>query len=519
MKRDAKFVWAGLATFLITCSAWGQGGQGLAIYRHGVDSEAAPAPATGQSERAPADPWGPVPTEFTSVANTVPGLLPYVNNAPVFGLPGTVVGGIGERTQLTGDWGGLRTDLAERGWFFDLYTTGVSQQVTSGGVRTLTAGAANNQLSVNFDTGRAGLWSGGLFHFTLQSRYGSSTQTVFAPGTAAPAYTGFVQPSPLQGNDTFPSEYVFLQTFSPQFSVVLGKISTIFIPDETLFGNSYRYYFANENFVKNPIFNNFYGIVSWAAVGVWVPAKPFVLTFGVLDPNSEADNFAVNAFNRVNLYVAPIVSYEVGGRPGQFTVAFNYTNKPKIDYASPFGQLTPAQVPQALGVLLGSGQTAGLPLKFRDESWLLVGNVSQYLYVADDAEAIKSKLKSSQPLNGVGVLGRWGYAPAGTNPITGDVSAALYARGLIPGRAYDSFGVGYYCNWISDDLKASAARLTGGLAQIKDEQGLEVFYDYAITPAVRLVAGYQHIWNPLAAKGAENRDHADVVLFRMNIAW
>src|SRR5208282_2487911 len=71
----------------------------------------------------PIEPWGPVPTEKLSLANVAPVLLPYFNNAPVFGLPGTVVGDIWNRTQLTGDWGGLRTDWARHGVFLDAYTT------------------------------------------------------------------------------------------------------------------------------------------------------------------------------------------------------------------------------------------------------------------------------------------------------------------------------------------------------------------------------------------------------------
>src|SRR6202030_4080879 len=48
--------------------------------------------------------WGPVPTDKASVANLSPVLLPFFNNGPVFGLPGTVVGDFWQNTQLTGDW-------------------------------------------------------------------------------------------------------------------------------------------------------------------------------------------------------------------------------------------------------------------------------------------------------------------------------------------------------------------------------------------------------------------------------
>jgi porin len=71
-----------------------------------------------------------------SVATLAPALLPYFNNGPVFGLPGTEAGGFRRRTQLTGDWGGRRTELARRGWFLDLYSTSAYQNVASGGLTT-----------------------------------------------------------------------------------------------------------------------------------------------------------------------------------------------------------------------------------------------------------------------------------------------------------------------------------------------------------------------------------------------
>src|SRR5262249_27608525 len=56
--------------------------------------------ATRQDE---ANPWGPVLTEKASWANVAPALLPYFNNGPVFGVPGTDVSDFWHRTQLSGD--------------------------------------------------------------------------------------------------------------------------------------------------------------------------------------------------------------------------------------------------------------------------------------------------------------------------------------------------------------------------------------------------------------------------------
>jgi len=458
--------------------------------------------------------------EQTSIATVAPGLLPYYNNAPVFGLPGTVSGDLWNRTQLTGDWGGARTDLVQRGFFFDLYSTTALQDVTSGGLKTGTAVVQNTQLAINVDTQRAGLWSGGLIHFAAQSRYGDDPSETFTVGTYVPQYTALVEPGPLLWHHTLPSEYFLTQALSKQFSVVLGKISDVFFPDQTLFGNSYHYYFANFNFNKNPMTTNFYNPTAWAGVAVWIPAQWLVIGGGVLDPNSQASNFATDAFDRVNLYLTAVASYKIAGLPGQFSPALNWSNKPKIDFTAPFGPLTSLpQVTQAVGVLAGSGMTANLPINFKGESWFAIANVSQYLFVKDNSDTVAEKLKSGQPINGVGIFARAGYAPPGTNTVTIDASVALFAHGLLDARPYDSFGAGFFWNQFSGDLKNDIATLTLGLTNLKDESGAEVFYDFAITPAIRFIPSYQHIWFPLAAQVAANQNSADVFLARLNLAF
>jgi porin len=472
-----------------------------------------------EPETKTADPWGPVPTEKKSIANLAPGLLPYFNNGPVFGLPGTVVGSFWDSTQVAGDWGGERTKLARNGIFFDAYSTSTYQNVMSGGLKTGDAFVQNTQISLNVDTGRAGLWAGGLFHFTVQSRSGDGVDNTFTVGSFVPQYTGLVLPDPLFAHHTYPSEYFLVQALSDKFSVVLGKISDVFIPDQTLFGNSYKYYFANFNFNKNPMTTNHYHPTALAALGVWVPTKELAIGAGVLDPNTKASNFASNAFDHVNLYVTAIASYQLGGLPGQFSPSFNWTNQPKINLGSPFGSLSLGQIPEALGALLGGPLPPDLPTNFMNESWFAIANISQYLYVMDDAATIEKKLKSGQVINGIGVFARVGYAPADTSPITRDASIALFAHGLCACRPYDSFGAGFYYDGFGSPLKNSIARLTANTVSVGNERGIEVFYDFAITPAVRLIPSYQHIWNPIIAQVEKGQNSADVFLGRLNVAW
>ena len=499
---------AAFAALLLSATA-ARADEGLATFGH-VSEPPSPTPVEA---------WGPVPTNMTSLANLAPGLLPFFNNAPVFGLPGTVTGNFWDQTQLTGDWGGVRTEMTQRGLFLDLYSTSGYQDVTSGGLKTGTAFLQNTQFSVNFDTGRAGLWPGGLLHFTVQSRYGASPDQTFIVGSYVPQYTAAVLPGPLLSHDTLPSEYFLVQALNPKFSVILGKISDIFIPDQTLFGDSYKYWFANFNFNKNPMTTNFYNPTALAALGAWTPTKSLAVVGGVLDPYSQATSLADHAFRSQNYFVTAIGSYQIQGLPGQFSPSYNWSNQPQIDRGDPFGALSPASVNQAVGALVGAAPTAGLPVNHQDASWFAIANLSQYLYVKDDAAAVAEELKSAQTVRGLGVFARAGYAPPETNTLTWDASVALFARGLMDSRPYDAFGVGFYDNVVSNDLKNSITRLSRGTASAADERGIELFYDLAITPAVRLNASYQHIWNPLTAKVVENQNNASVFLARLNVAF
>jgi hypothetical protein len=370
---------------------------------------------------------------------------------------------------------------------------------------------------MNLDTARAGLWSGGLFHFTAQARYGDNPSNTFTAGGFAPQYMGLVHPGPLNPNNFYPTEYFLAQALTPQFSVVLGKISDIYIPDQTLIGNSYRADFANFNFLKNPMTLNFYNPTALSALAMWTPKKSVAIGGGILDPYSQAASFHDRAFERVNWYLTGIFTYSIHGLPGQASPAFNWSNRPHIALDVPYSPVSAAHAPQAVGALLGVAPTTGLPANFRTDSWFSILNATQYLYVKDRPAAVGAKLRSGQPVRGLALLGRLGYAPDDTNKVAHDGSIAMWANGLFDARKDDRFGAGFYVNQFSHYFKGDIASLTAGTSTAKDEKGTEIFYDFAITPALRIIPGYQHIWNPLNAKVAAKQDHADVFLLRLAV--
>jgi porin len=115
---------------------------------------------------------------------------------------------------------------------------------------------------------------------------------------------------------------------------------------------------------------NFYHTTAWAGLGVWALMKGLVFAGGVLDPNSLSNNFATNAFDKVNLYGTVVVSYSIAGLPGQFSPTLNWSNQPQPDFAKPFGPfVSPTQIPKAVGNLLGVASSKGLIVNQKDDSF------------------------------------------------------------------------------------------------------------------------------------------------------
>jgi porin len=110
-------------------------------------------------------------------------------------------------------------------------------------------------------------------------------------------------------------------------------------------------------------------------------------------------------------------------------------------------------------------------------SWVLYYNFDQYLY-----EPVRGSG------HGLGVFGRFGVSDGNPNPTKYFYSAGIGARGVVPGRPLDGFGIGYYYVTIGHPV------FTGPFASaslLRDEQGGEAYYDVAITPWARLAPDLQ----------------------------
>jgi len=83
-------------------------------------------------------------------------------------------GDIWHRSTLTGDWFGVRNDLAAKGITFDMSLTQVYQGIVSGGKDEAWKYGGRGDLRFNLDTQKLGLWPGGFFTVEVEGNFTNS---------------------------------------------------------------------------------------------------------------------------------------------------------------------------------------------------------------------------------------------------------------------------------------------------------------------------------------------------------
>ncbi|MFO0798451.1 MAG: carbohydrate porin [Gemmataceae bacterium] len=372
------------------------------------------------------------------------------------------------RLRATGDWWGHRSALADRGLTFDLFATQFYQGVASGGREQQFEFGGKLDYLFNLDTGKLGWWQGGLLNLHAETRYGRSVNAL--DGLIAPSNIPLSFPEP-EGSISSITGLKLTQALSEEVVVFAGKINTL---DEY----GFRYApglgtnrpglegFMNTSLVFNPIVGR---TVPYSAAGVGgavlKDGEPlFAVT--VFDPEERSTKGLEDLFVR-GVTVVTDLTFDVEplGRPGRYNFGGTYSN-------ARYRSFDPAAYLQ-------------IPLRLvRDDdaspketgSWSVYANFFQSVWV--DAADEKRHW---------GVFGQFGVADGNPNPMRFVANGGVGGRSPIPGRTYDTFGVGYFYLGLSDNFKALAAPV---LPQ-RDEYGVEVFYNLAVTPWARFTTDLQ----------------------------
>ncbi len=200
--------------------------------------------------------------------------------------------------------------------------------------------------------------------------------------------------------------------------------------------------------------------------------EPFILTLAIIDPRSAIDPAVVEyPFAKGRAWGAALtVPTEIFGLRGYQTVRGAYSD--------------------AYGIDLDSIQPLPSRVSLKQGYWFTSYAVQQNLVQSD-----------ANPAVGWGLFALATMSDGNPNPVRWSALAGFAGNNLMDGRENDRWGFGVFQYGFSEPLLYGLAAL--GFDR-RDESGLEAFYNFAITPWLRLSADLQVIepWNPAKSQAS-----------------
>lgn len=403
------------------------------------------------------------------------------------------------RAYLSGDWGGTRSDLADKGIQLTVDWNQYVQSVVDGGRDETTRYGGALDYLLYLDLMRMDVLPGAIVKIRAETRYGNSVNG--QSGAILPVNTDMFFPLTDDLDDDLAFAITNLnwtQYLSPHWAVMLGKVDTLDgDPNEFASGRGTTQ-FMNANFVFNSALALRLPYSTLAAGVIWLPvqAKDRAITVVGMIMNT-IDSSTTTGFDDfgdgTTMTIEADFQYRLGRLPGGMNIGGLYSFDQ--DFTRIGGQL-----------IFVPGE--GLAATTEDDTWAVYWSCWQYLTVEEDIDAPISLANGVPDRQGLGVFSRIGFADQDTNPVEWSASVGVGGRGIIGGRDNDTFGVGFYYAGIQD------TRLSGILGIDDHSYGFEAFYNIAITPAAHLTLDAQFLKSP-----STNIDDAIILGMRLGLTF
>lgn len=368
------------------------------------------------------------------------------------------------RATFTGDAWGARSFLAENGVNFRLWATGSYQGQWAGDSGTITPkdGPGTPFLSggrldalIDLDTTRLGLWRGGGFHAHLELEGGQVPG--FRGGALWPVNTGAILP--LAAPEQLEATSLYYSQRWGGTSLLLGKINVIdLLAADPFFGGWGIDRFMNLAFVAPPS-----GVLPPVIIGGLLAQQigEVKLSAMVFDPSDQTSSYWVDGLfqDGANVSLSAQWSGRAWGRASNLGLTYTFSTRESADLRT---------------LLLPSDQQIAAP-SYPDNLSLQFGHT-----------LIPSPVR---PGKGIGFYGKLAATRGNPNPVGWSFVGGITGEGMFRNRPYDGFGIGFYTYTWSSDLEQAI----DPLIPLDGEKGLEVYYNFAVTPWFILTADLQWI--------------------------
>jgi porin len=425
---------------------------------------------------------------------------------------------IWDQATLTGDWGGARTALKNKGIDVTLEYTNEVFGVVSGGLQQQASYEGQWHFAVNTDLEKLIGWTGGRTHVTIFQIHNSGRDVIDNAGSIS-------DPSNIDAWSTTRLYTAwFEQDFGGLFSVRLGQI----VGDGTFFTSDTAGGLINGTFGWNSLLGA--NLLSGG------PAYPLGTPGVRVQANPGGD---------VTLLAAVFSGDPAGDN-------CNDTNRQTCDrYGTKFsfdgGVLTMAEVQYGVNQ---SKQAAGLPGTYKLGGWFASADYRDQHYglnaagaqvsLADPTVAFALTHQGNGGVYGVAdqtvwraaassvnLFARGGVVPSDRNLVSYYVDGGVGIKGPLPGRADDTLTFGAAYAKISPAavaLERDFLAFNGSPYAVRDAETLfEVGYAAQIAPWWVVQPDLQYIWHPSGGQNPNNPtltlDHAFIAGIRSTIKF
>jgi porin len=415
-------------------------------------------------------------------------------SAQLVDVPATWGGDLLSRPRLTGDWGGLRDELGQKGILFDVDLLLTPQIVMSGGRNTGGDFWGNLDYTLNVDTQKLGLWPGGFFKFSADAGFGSNAFQ--DAGTVVPVNTAALIPAP-DDRTTVLMNATLTQFFSPQFGVTVGKFNLL-DAGETEFYGDYRTQFMNAAF-NFPMTFALLPLSTFGGGVVVLPRDDILLSGLAIGPTgAPISNDVGQAFHGVLILGSAKLTVKPFGLVGHQSLGFTWNNQDRFSLDQDPSNIAHLLLNERFPLLANPGPvlTQILASRFPNllvptqpanrtgSSWTINYSFDQYLWQPD-----------GDPKRGVGLFFAFGASDGNPDPIQYAFLTGIGGKGVVPGRRDDSFGFGLVRTQFSSAfLPFLRQQFNLGLQR---EDAIEMYYNMAVTPWLNLTSDLQIVYSGL----------------------
>ena len=407
----------------------------------------------------------PIPRSVTYGQEPQP--PPATTEAPAAGAAPTPQTNFWNQDLMTGDWGGLRSRWRDKGIELDFMLTQFAQGVASGGIKQGSVYNGNLQAVFKFDLGKLAGWDNWSAEIRAETRFGGPL--LGGTGTISPVNTAAIIPA--AGGTVFSITALNITKLIPIdpnegdfIAISAGRYNLVDSVDEHFFAGGGIERFFNIAQIgpltvlrEVPLITN---AVNFAYVR---GAEPFI-TFSVLDPNDHSVDHGLSDLFVDGVTFSPAINFPAKyfGKTAKHTLGAAVTTK---EY-TPFDEIRQIILP---------GPPVH-PLAPQGGSWSANYTFRQYI-----VERARN--------DGWGFFTQVSLANKSTSPIATFLDAGFGGNGLFKSRLADEFGVAYAYTDLSKVLKDDLQLI--GFRQQRVEHQFETFYNFHITPWLRLTADLQ----------------------------